>query len=70
MNADPKSTASFGFRDVPEDQKEALVREVFSSVAKRYDLMNDLMSGGVHRIWKGAMVEWLNPQPGWTSVDV
>ena len=70
MNADTKSTASFGFRDVPEDEKEALVREVFSSVAKRYDLMNDLMSGGIHRIWKDAMVEWLNPQPGWRAVDV
>ncbi|HSM96487.1 MAG TPA: bifunctional demethylmenaquinone methyltransferase/2-methoxy-6-polyprenyl-1,4-benzoquinol methylase UbiE [Rhizomicrobium sp.] len=70
MNADTKSTASFGYRDVPEDEKETLVREVFSSVARRYDLMNDLMSGGIHRIWKDAMVEWLNPQPGWHSVDV
>jgi demethylmenaquinone methyltransferase/2-methoxy-6-polyprenyl-1,4-benzoquinol methylase len=70
MNADTKSTASFGYRDVPEDEKETLVREVFSSVASRYDLMNDLMSAGIHRIWKDAMVEWLNPQPGWRSVDV
>jgi len=70
MTADPKSTASFGYRDVPEAEKETLVREVFSSVASRYDLMNDLMSAGVHRIWKDAMVEWLNPQPGWHSVDV
>jgi demethylmenaquinone methyltransferase/2-methoxy-6-polyprenyl-1,4-benzoquinol methylase len=70
MNADTKSTASFGYREVPEAEKEGLVREVFSSVAKRYDLMNDLMSGGVHRIWKDAMVEWLNPQPGWRVVDV
>ena len=70
MNADTKSTASFGYRDVPEDEKETLVREVFSSVAKRYDLMNDLMSGGIHRIWKDAMVEWLNPRRGWRSVDV
>ncbi len=66
----PETTASFGFRDVPEEEKESLVREVFSSVARRYDLMNDLMSGGVHRIWKDAMVEWLNPQPGWAVVDV
>ena len=65
-----EKTASFGFRDVPEGEKEALVREVFSSVAARYDLMNDLMSVGVHRIWKDAMVEWLNPQPGWKSLDV
>ena len=65
-----EKTASFGFRDVPEGEKEALVKEVFSSVAARYDLMNDLMSVGVHRIWKDAMVEWLNPQPGWKSLDV
>jgi len=63
-------TASFGFRDVPEAEKEKLVRGVFSSVAKNYDLMNDLMSGGVHRLWKDAMVAWLNPQPGWKSLDV
>jgi demethylmenaquinone methyltransferase / 2-methoxy-6-polyprenyl-1,4-benzoquinol methylase len=67
MTAD---TASFGSRDVPEAEKEGLVREVFSSVAKRYDLMNDLMSGGVHRLWKDVFVEWLNPQPGWRTVDV
>ena len=65
-----EKTVSFGFRDVPEGEKEALVKEVFSSVAARYDLMNDLMSLGVHRIWKDAMVEWLNPQPGWKSLDV
>src|ERR1044072_8108164 len=65
-----EKTASFGFREVPEADKEGLVREVFSSVAARYDLMNDLMSAGVHRIWKDAMVEWLNPQPGWKTLDV
>jgi len=64
------NTASFGFREVPEAEKEGLVREVFSSVAARYDLMNDLMSAGVHRIWKDAMVEWLNPRPGWRTIDV
>jgi demethylmenaquinone methyltransferase/2-methoxy-6-polyprenyl-1,4-benzoquinol methylase len=62
--------ASFGFRDVPEGEKEGLVKEVFSSVAARYDLMNDLMSAGIHRIWKDAMVEWLCPQPGWRVLDV
>src|ERR1700722_4974989 len=67
--SDPK-TASFGFRDVPETEKEGLVREVFSSVAARYDLMNDLMSAGVHRIWKDVMVEWLNPRPRWKVLDV
>jgi demethylmenaquinone methyltransferase/2-methoxy-6-polyprenyl-1,4-benzoquinol methylase len=65
-----EKTASFGFREVPEAEKEGLVKEVFSSVAARYDLMNDLMSGGIHRIWKDAMVEWLNPQPGWSVLDV
>jgi demethylmenaquinone methyltransferase/2-methoxy-6-polyprenyl-1,4-benzoquinol methylase len=70
MTNDPHHTASFGFRDVPEDRKQGLVREVFSSVARNYDLMNDLMSAGVHRLWKDAMVEWLNPQPGWQVLDV
>lgn len=67
---DTRSLASFGYRDVPEAEKEGLVREVFSSVAGKYDLMNDLMSGGVHRLWKDAMVEWLNPRPGWRVLDV
>ena len=64
------STASFGYRDVPEAEKEGLVREVFSSVAKRYDLMNDLMSGGVHRLWKDVFVDWLDPRPGSAYLDV
>jgi demethylmenaquinone methyltransferase / 2-methoxy-6-polyprenyl-1,4-benzoquinol methylase len=63
-------TASFGFRDVPAGEKEKLVRGVFSSVARNYDLMNDLMSGGVHRLWKDAMVAWLNPQPRLKCLDV
>src|SRR4051812_1990967 len=65
-----EKTASFGFREVREEEKEGLVKQVFSSVAARYDLMNDLMSAGVHRIWKDAMVEWLNPRPGWKTLDV
>lgn len=67
---DTRSLTSFGFRDVPEAEKEGLVREVFSSVARKYDLMNDLMSAGVHRLWKDSMVEWLNPRPGWNVLDV
>ena len=62
--------ASFGYQDVSETDKGRLVRDVFSSVARRYDLMNDLMSGGVHRLWKDAMIEWLNPQPGQRILDV
>ncbi len=70
MSSDSHHTASFGFRDVPAAEKEKLVRGVFSSVARNYDLMNDLMSGGVHRLWKDAMVDWLNPQPRWQCLDV
>ena len=47
----------FGFKQVDRDEKAGLVKEIFSGVAKKYDLMNDLMSGGVHRIWKNKMVE-------------
>jgi len=70
MSNAPGTTAPFGYRDVPESEKTGMVQEVFSSVAKRYDLMNDLMSGGVHRLWKDAMVEWLNPQAHWRVLDV
>ncbi|MBV9571646.1 MAG: class I SAM-dependent methyltransferase [Alphaproteobacteria bacterium] len=66
----PDPITSFGYRVVPESEKQSLVRDVFSSVASRYDLMNDLMSGGVHRLWKDALVEWLNPRPGWRVLDV
>ena len=69
MSTPHKRTASFGYREVPEDEKSGLVRGVFSSVARRYDLMNDLMSGGVHRLWKDAAVDWLNLRGGWTVVD-
>jgi demethylmenaquinone methyltransferase/2-methoxy-6-polyprenyl-1,4-benzoquinol methylase len=64
------SETTFGYRTVQEEAKEGLVRDVFSSVARRYDVMNDLMSGGVHRLWKDAMVEWLNPQAGQQFIDV
>jgi demethylmenaquinone methyltransferase/2-methoxy-6-polyprenyl-1,4-benzoquinol methylase len=53
--------ASFGFASVPEDRKQGLVNEVFARVARRYDLMNDLMSGGLHRLWKDELVSWLAP---------
>lgn len=52
----------FGFRSVSWSEKPALVRGVFNSVARRYDLMNDVMSGGLHRLWKSAFVDMLNPQ--------
>jgi len=53
----------FGFREVPLADKQALVDDVFHSVAGRYDLMNDLMSGGLHRAWKDALVTAVNPPP-------
>jgi demethylmenaquinone methyltransferase/2-methoxy-6-polyprenyl-1,4-benzoquinol methylase len=61
---------SFGFRTVAAEEKAGLVRGVFDSVADRYDLMNDLMSGGIHRLWKKAMIDWLDPRPGQTVLDV
>ena len=54
----------FGYRTVPLGEKQALVDEVFTSVARRYDLMNDLMSGGLHRAWKDALVTAVNPPRG------
>ena len=59
-----------GLGQVGGEDKTRLVRGVFESVARRYDLMNDVMSLGVHRMWKRALVDWLNPQPGWTLLDV
>jgi len=60
----------FGSHRVPEEEKAPLIRALFDSVASRYDLMNDLMSGGIHRWWKNQMVAWLNPRPGQVLVDV
>ncbi len=75
MTDEPATTDSsaethFGFRTVPEAEKAGMVHGVFSSVASRYDLMNDLMSGGVHRLWKEAMIDWLAPRPGMRLLDV
>lgn len=62
--------AWFGFRSVATDDKSGLVRSVFDSVAERYDLMNDLMSGGLHRLWKASLVADLRPRPGGVLLDV
>ena len=67
---DATDGADFGFRRVGEHEKPGLVRDLFDRVADRYDLMNDLMSGGVHRLWKREMVAWLAPRPGMAVLDV
>jgi demethylmenaquinone methyltransferase/2-methoxy-6-polyprenyl-1,4-benzoquinol methylase len=64
------ATTHFGAREVPEADKASLVEGVFSRVAARYDLMNDLMSAGIHRLWKDAMMDWLAPRPGQRLLDV
>ena len=60
----PDQTTHFGFRDVPLEDKQGLVNDVFHSVASRYDLMNDLMSMGLHRVWKDLLINALNPPRG------
>ena len=60
----------FGSSTVPAAKKAGLVRGVFDRVADRYDLMNDLMSFGLHRAWKSALVDWLRPRPGLTHLDL
>jgi demethylmenaquinone methyltransferase/2-methoxy-6-polyprenyl-1,4-benzoquinol methylase len=65
-------TRSYGFREIGEGEKQHLVDSVFHRVAGRYDVMNDLMSGGMHRLWKDAAVSRLAPpqRPGWHNLDV
>jgi demethylmenaquinone methyltransferase / 2-methoxy-6-polyprenyl-1,4-benzoquinol methylase len=63
-------TADFGFRKVREAEKSGLVRQVFDSVASKYDLMNDLMSAGVHRLWKSEMISTIAPRKGEWCLDV
>jgi demethylmenaquinone methyltransferase/2-methoxy-6-polyprenyl-1,4-benzoquinol methylase len=65
-----QSTTHFGNQTVPEDQKAGMVHGVFSRVASKYDLMNDLMSMGIHRVWKDAMMDWLAPHAGQRLLDV
>jgi demethylmenaquinone methyltransferase/2-methoxy-6-polyprenyl-1,4-benzoquinol methylase len=64
MKSTKESQASFGFSPVAAEAKQGLVNEVFARVARRYDLMNDLMSGGLHRLWKDDLIGWLSPPKG------
>lgn len=61
---DTSTSTSFGFRRVDETERQGLVNRVFANVAERYDLMNDLMSGGLHRLWKRDFIAQLNPPRG------
>ncbi|NDR57892.1 bifunctional demethylmenaquinone methyltransferase/2-methoxy-6-polyprenyl-1,4-benzoquinol methylase UbiE [Aliiruegeria sabulilitoris] len=70
MSDNSTKTTHFGEKIVPEEEKKGMVHGVFSSVASRYDLMNDFMSVGVHRLWKDAMMDWLAPRPGQKLLDV
>ena len=69
--SDPSTnTTHFGFETVREDEKAGKVQGVFNSVASKYDIMNDVMSVGIHRVWKDAMMDWLAPRPGQRLLDV
>lgn len=63
-------TTHFGFQTVPEGEKAGMVHGVFTRVASKYDIMNDLMSAGMHRLWKDAMMDWLAPRAGQKLLDV
>ncbi|HLF59289.1 MAG TPA: class I SAM-dependent methyltransferase [Alphaproteobacteria bacterium] len=65
-----EDTTDFGFRRIRASEKSSLVRAVFDGVAGRYDLMNDLMSFGIHRLWKQALIDWLAPRPGMRLLDI
>ncbi|MEM8537403.1 MAG: bifunctional demethylmenaquinone methyltransferase/2-methoxy-6-polyprenyl-1,4-benzoquinol methylase UbiE [Pseudomonadota bacterium] len=70
MTDQPEQTTHFGYETVREDEKAGRVKGVFSSVANKYDIMNDVMSVGIHRLWKDAMMDWLAPQAGQRLLDV
>lgn len=70
MSAPDTNTVSFGYQDIDRGEKTRRVGEVFASVAKRYDIMNDLMSGGMHRVWKDDFVRALKPRPGERILDM
>lgn len=69
-NSAEAETIDFGFQDVPRSEKAARVRGVFDSVAQSYDVMNDAMSFGIHRVWKDMTLARVNPQPGEVLLDV
>ena len=70
MSDKKENTTHFGFETILEKDKAEKVKSVFSSVASKYDVMNDLMSLGIHRVWKDAMMDWLAPRAGQRLLDV
>jgi len=70
MSDQSNKTTHFGNETVPEAEKAGRVQGVFTSVASKYDIMNDVMSVGVHRLWKDAMMDWLAPRAGQKLLDV
>ncbi len=70
MSDNSDKTTHFGFETVRETDKAGRVQGVFNSVASKYDVMNDVMSMGIHRVWKDAMMDWLAPRPGQRLLDV
>lgn len=70
MTDNSQKTTHFGFQTVDEDAKAGMVHGVFTNVASKYDVMNDAMSMGIHRIWKEAMMDWLAPRAGQILLDV
>jgi demethylmenaquinone methyltransferase/2-methoxy-6-polyprenyl-1,4-benzoquinol methylase len=69
MTSKSKKT-HFGFKEVDKKDKAKMVHNVFSSVSSKYDVMNDVMSFGIHRIWKNSMMDWLTPKPNQKLLDV
>ena len=65
-----KNVTHFGSKTIFEAQKATLVKNLFNNVSSKYDVMNDLMSLGIHRVWKNAMMDWVNPVPEQTLLDV
>ena len=70
MSEKDTRTTHFGFQTVGEKDKAGMVHDVFTNVASRYDIMNDVMSVGIHRVWKDAMMDWLAPRDGQALLDV
>ena len=70
MANNTENTTHFGYKDVPTEEKQAMVADVFHSVAAKYDVMNDLMSFGVHRLWKRFTIDMSGVRPGNKVLDL